>query len=72
MAREYGSRNSLVHNDLPGLVEAHDWKALQRRCDEDRATLRRLFFIDDIGTNGKSNRDNWVDVIKSFHERFVT
>ena len=70
MAREYGSRNSLVHNNLTSLVEAHDW-ILQKRCEKDQATLGRILFIDSIGTNGKSNRENWGDVINSFRERFV-
>lgn len=71
MAREYGTRNSLVHNNLPSLVETHDWKALQKRCEEDQATLRRLFFINFASPDGKTNLDKWVDVINSFRERFV-
>lgn len=71
MARKYGTRNSLVHNNLPSLVETHDWKALQKRCEEDQATLRRLFFIDFTGPNGKTDLDEWVDVINSFRGRFV-
>ena len=71
MAREYGTRNSLVHNSLPSLIEIHDWKALHKRCEEDQAILRRLFFIDIATPDKKPDRDNWADVINSFRERFI-
>ena len=71
MAHEYGSRNSLVHNSLQDLVEAGDWKALRKRCEDDQATLRRILAIRGTSSARTIDLKNWMDIINNFSERFV-